>query len=106
MTRALPIRRGIHPRRAFRPRQRGVITSYSIHYTKLYEWAVFCMTGWMFSLLVAAAFPRTGIGLKRLSTARETRTVITSYSIHYTKLYEARKNSALRVTGRSAGLLV
>lgn len=29
-------------------------------------WAVFCMTGWMFSLLLAAAFPRTGFGLKRL----------------------------------------
>lgn len=30
-------------------------------------WAVFCMTGWMFSLLLAATFPRTGFGLKRLS---------------------------------------
>ena len=29
-------------------------------------WAVFCMTGWMFSLLLAATFPRTGFGLKRL----------------------------------------
>ena len=29
-------------------------------------WAVFCMTGWMFSLLLAAAFPHTGFGLKRL----------------------------------------
>jgi NhaC family Na+:H+ antiporter len=29
-------------------------------------WAIFCMTGWMFSLLLAAAFPRTGFGLKTL----------------------------------------
>lgn len=29
-------------------------------------WAVFCMTGWMFSLLLAATFPRTGFGLKPL----------------------------------------
>lgn len=29
-------------------------------------WAVFCMTGWMFSLLLAATFPHTGFGLKRL----------------------------------------
>jgi NhaC family Na+:H+ antiporter len=29
-------------------------------------WAVFCMTGWMFSLLLAALFPRTGFGLKTL----------------------------------------
>ncbi len=29
-------------------------------------WAVFCMTGWIFSLLLAATFPRTGFGLKML----------------------------------------
>ena len=29
-------------------------------------WAIFCMTGWMFSLLLAATFPRTGFGLKTL----------------------------------------
>jgi NhaC family Na+:H+ antiporter len=29
-------------------------------------WAVFCMTGWMFSLLLAATFPSTGFGLKRI----------------------------------------
>ncbi|MGI9265761.1 MAG: Na+/H+ antiporter NhaC [Gammaproteobacteria bacterium] len=27
-------------------------------------WAVFCMTGWVFSLLLAATFPRSGFGLK------------------------------------------
>lgn len=31
-------------------------------------WAVFCMTGWMFSLLLAATYPRTGFGLKALET--------------------------------------
>jgi len=29
-------------------------------------WAVFCMTGWLFSLLLAATFPHTGFGLKAL----------------------------------------
>ncbi len=29
-------------------------------------WAVFCLTGWIFSLLLAALFPRTGFGLKLL----------------------------------------
>ena len=29
-------------------------------------WAIFCMTGWMFSLLLAASYPRTGFGLKPL----------------------------------------
>ena len=30
-------------------------------------WAVFCMTGWIFSLLLAATFPRTGFGLRLIS---------------------------------------
>jgi NhaC family Na+:H+ antiporter len=29
-------------------------------------WAIFCMTGWIFSLLIAALFPRTGFGIKLL----------------------------------------
>jgi NhaC family Na+:H+ antiporter len=29
-------------------------------------WAIFCMTGWMFSLLLAATFPRTEFGLKTI----------------------------------------
>ena len=29
-------------------------------------WAIFCMTGWMFSLLLAAFYPLTGFGLKPL----------------------------------------
>jgi len=32
-------------------------------------WAVFCMTGWMFSLALAATFPRTGFGLKTIPSA-------------------------------------
>lgn len=31
-------------------------------------WAVFCMTGWMFSLLLAALYGRTNFGLKSLET--------------------------------------
>jgi len=34
-------------------------------------WAIFCMTGWMFSLLLAALFPRTGFGLKLLEREAE-----------------------------------
>ena len=33
-------------------------------------WAVFCMTGWVFSLLLAALYPRTGFGLRMLDTAQ------------------------------------
>ena len=29
-------------------------------------WAVFCMTGWVFSLLLAVAFPYTGFGLRAI----------------------------------------
>jgi NhaC family Na+:H+ antiporter len=29
-------------------------------------WAFFCMTGWIFSLLLAAFYPATGFGLKQL----------------------------------------
>jgi NhaC family Na+:H+ antiporter len=32
-------------------------------------WAVFCMTGWIFSLLLAATFPFTGYGLKKLESS-------------------------------------
>lgn len=31
-------------------------------------WAVFCMTGWMFSLLMASLYERTGFGMKALRT--------------------------------------
>lgn len=33
-------------------------------------WAVFCMTGWIFSLLLAATYPRTGFGLKLLESTK------------------------------------
>jgi NhaC family Na+:H+ antiporter len=42
-------------------------------------WAVFCMTGWMFSLLLAATFPFTGFGLKTLD-ARDNATADGSVS--------------------------
>jgi NhaC family Na+:H+ antiporter len=29
-------------------------------------WAVFCMTGWVFSLLLAVTFPYSGFGLRVL----------------------------------------
>jgi NhaC family Na+:H+ antiporter len=32
-------------------------------------WAIFCMTGWVFSLLLAATFPHTGFGLKTLEAS-------------------------------------
>ena len=81
--------------------RRSVITSYSIHYTKLYETATSAL-----SLVVADARGVTVEGMTALrKQAREnsvtlrvvrntlakrafTGTVITSYSIHYTKLYD------------------
>jgi NhaC family Na+:H+ antiporter len=33
-------------------------------------WALFCMTGWIFSLLIAATFERTGFGLKLLEDTK------------------------------------
>ena len=66
-----------------------VITSYSIHYTKLYD------------LPDARPLPRFPLGVPRRGPADPVRglprrggTVITSYSIHYTKLYEAKKGVA------------
>ena len=31
-------------------------------------WAIFCMTGWVFSVALAATYPKTGFGLKPLTT--------------------------------------
>ena len=56
---------------------RGVITSYSIHYTKLYDRTLAATVG----------------GLVREG---DTLAVITSYSIHYTKLYEKRFMTAMK----------
>ena len=56
--------------------EQDVITSYSIHYTKLYEKKLPFASVWIFTI------------------NRQNRCVITSYSIHYTKLYEAAKFAA------------
>ena len=58
----------------------GVITSYSIHYTKLYEVAF--DAGYSGNPLVNAMC-----------------VVITSYSIHYTKLYDRAETSSSGSTG-------
>ena len=94
------------------PDWRLVITSYSIHYTKLYEalfvesnpipvkWAVSEMG--LISPMIR--LPLTPYSARHHEVMREAmRTagvehVITSYSIHYTKLYESR----VRIHGRSA----
>ena len=55
-----------------------VITSYSIHYTKLYEGV---------SVTVVPASPVGAVEAKAVAAA--IRNVITSYSIHYTKLYDS-----------------
>ena len=67
-----------------------VITSYSIHYTKLYEpwlsyWALTCWT-W------DAKYPPWANAI-----------VITSYSIHYTKLYDDHRREAPRIVDALVG---
>ena len=69
-----------HARR-YRQGQLSVITSYSIHYTKLYD------------LILATTeihkIPATVLSrCQRYEFRRIPVNVITSYSIHYTKLYE------------------
>ena len=66
----------------------AVITSYSIHYTKLYESAVGLATPRMPELRAehGAAGPRSAS--TRTTYVITSSAVITSYSIHYTKLYE------------------
>ena len=58
----------------------GVITSYSIHYTKLYDVTIAEPVG-----IICGIVPTTN----PTSTAIF-KSVITSYSIHYTKLYDDR----------------
>ena len=72
------------------PCDRPVITSYSIHYTKLYE------------ALAAVEGRDDAIGkdkiLELMAAVDEyIPTVITSYSIHYTKLYDIVRSSRRRV---------
>ena len=62
-----------------------VITSYSIHYTKLYDDA---KAGLMVFLVSVLSFTRLAIVDSTRFSAVSPDTVITSYSIHYTKLYE------------------
>ena len=89
-----------------------VITSYSIHYTKLYEiderltgvrlaadwqaepWRP-VLHDWLLEVLEAQLQP--GLRLRDLPPQRtlaELEFVITSYSIHYTKLYESWPSSS------------
>ena len=66
-----------------------VITSYSIHYTKLYDLQLVFSLNLLFWLLIRMV-KNTGL-IRVINMARLIRfwkTVITSYSIHYTKLYE------------------
>ena len=71
-----------------------VITSYSIHYTKLYEAS---------STSSRAAVPRSPTSCSPISilpvctSPDPRRCVITSYSIHYTKLYESLPRAHLHV---------
>ena len=79
-----------------------VITSYSIHYTKLYEElrertpedrAALVVFSGDLDRVLAAFVIATGAAAAGLETSRFCtfwgRSVITSYSIHYTKLYES-----------------
>ena len=91
-----------------------VITSYSIHYTKLYE--PVGLDGLLMTKMrvlgVMAASSCCGVILKRVSTPARTMTgsasarrtmsgyVITSYSIHYTKLYDGNTCCIFIVTIR------
>ena len=59
-------------------RQFLVITSYSIHYTKLYDFTEFPGNPGI----------KNDADADRFATVTASELVITSYSIHYTKLYE------------------
>ena len=77
---------------------RIVITSYSIHYTKLYE--SFKASKYSFvSLIITGLNPisaiRLGIAISPF--------VITSYSIHYTKLYDSAVENAYILKGIFSG---
>ena len=59
-----------------------VITSYSIHYTKLYDGLHFSQP---MEFMLSSRLPTPSL----LNKSRAIAIVITSYSIHYTKLYDA-----------------
>ena len=70
------------------PGRELVITSYSIHYTKLYELPV-----GQLSDVVTTPFGFHLVEVEERRAQRDVPFVITSYSIHYTKLYEAPSGS-------------
>ena len=65
-----------------------VITSYSIHYTKLYERGI--NESELPKILEKQELQKTAIGTEEKITSSYL--VITSYSIHYTKLYDKTLN--------------
>ena len=76
-----------------------VITSYSIHYTKLYEWCAG-------TVQPCSRPPVVSQRLAPRSAMRPPSGVITSYSIHYTKLYESLVPPAPACALRKASDLV
>ena len=74
----------------------SVITSYSIHYTKLYEgWFYVWVPDWANHVIInanAGSVQTSELilnGTNAWVTITDAENVITSYSIHYTKLYES-----------------
>ena len=85
----------------------GVITSYSIHYTKLYDDAAFCGE----YLRAARELRAAGIDTEVYPEAVAgrylyRRPVITSYSIHYTKLYDDAAYRAVVSSFEGSGMAV
>ena len=84
-----------------RNNQRTVITSYSIHYTKLYEFSEAesaagqkRFLGMNTAMLLIVLLVVCGVVvylIRNLVSKPMAETVITSYSIHYTKLYDRSK---------------
>ena len=77
------------------PPEPNVITSYSIHYTKLYD---LFLSAWLKDLLKNMVDPVLPVWKFEAKGCTE-KPVITSYSIHYTKLYEAQIEKAPKSGG-------
>ena len=83
----------------------NVITSYSIHYTKLYD--IWCFSTSVtlartvapISALTSPAEPAPMTTRFRSERAGRFQRVITSYSIHYTKLYELSAGADGKIVG-------
>ena len=79
-----------------------VITSYSIHYTKLYDFSTEVTPGQVFHFNYSFEYEFfkgfrgavAGYYLKQLTEDEGSFGVITSYSIHYTKLYDNSRNTS------------